>query len=109
MTTYTPETVKHLAYEKARKYDLASKGLEDAFVATMSGESMGFTHLGQSFYYWKGKREESYGICQINLPSHPHITKQMATDPDFCLEWSAIQFAKGRANMWTEYRKYINS
>jgi hypothetical protein len=33
--------------------------------------------------------EESYGIAQIHLPSHPDITKEQALDPDFAIKWMA--------------------
>lgn len=106
-TTYTPQSIERLAYDKARQYGIN----EDAFVATMRGESMHFKHLGQSLIPADGPngREDSWGVCQIHLPSHPRIEKQWAVDPAWCLEWSAIQFSKGRATMWTAYRNYINS
>jgi hypothetical protein len=47
-----------------------------------------------------GTREESYGLAQIHLPSHP-ITKEEATDPYFAIEFITNQVAAGRENMWT--------
>jgi hypothetical protein len=31
--------------------------------------------------------EESYGLVQIHLPSHPTITKEQALDPLFSIKW----------------------
>lgn len=53
----------------------------------------------------KGEREESYGIAQIHLPSHPEITKAQATDAEFSVKWMAKEFKAGRANQWTCARK----
>ncbi len=50
-----------------------------------------------------GKREESYGLAQINLPAHPSITKEQALDPDFALDFMAKQFSVGNQKMWTCY------
>ncbi len=49
----------------------------------------------------KGQREKSYGLSQIHLPSHPDITKEQATDPDFALEFMAKNISKGKINMWS--------
>lgn len=46
-------------------------------------------------------RERSYGVAQINLMAHKNITIEQATDPQFAIEWTAIQFAKGKQRMWT--------
>lgn len=48
-----------------------------------------------------GQREESYGLAQIHLPAHPHITKEQATNPEFAIEFLARNLAAGRAGMWT--------
>lgn len=37
--------------------------------------------------------EESYGIFQIHLPSHPTITKEQALDVDFAVKWASDNFA----------------
>lgn len=44
--------------------------------------------------------EESYGLVQINLKAHPHITKEQATDPEFAIDFMAKNLAKGREEMW---------
>jgi hypothetical protein len=51
--------------------------------------------------YKVGDYEQSYGLVQIHLPAHPHITKEQATDPEFAIDFLARNVAKGKANMWT--------
>lgn len=51
--------------------------------------------------YVSGQREESYGLVQIHLPAHPHITKEQALDPEFALDFLARNLAVGRENMWS--------
>lgn len=51
-----------------------------------------------------GDAGQSYGVAQIHLPSHPTVTKEQALDPNFAIEWTAQQFSKGKAEMWTCYR-----
>lgn len=58
----------------------------------------------QSEIIKNGIQEESYGIFQIHLPSHPTVTKEEALDPYFASEWSAEKFKK-TPQMWTCYRK----
>jgi hypothetical protein len=48
-----------------------------------------------------------YGLVQINLPSHPEVTKQEAFDPDFSLHWMGEQWKEGNENEWTTYREYM--
>lgn len=51
--------------------------------------------------YTAGQREMSFGLSQIHLPVHPHITKAQALDPEFALDFLARNLAAGRASMWT--------
>jgi len=48
----------------------------------------------QSNYYLHGVREESYGLSQINLPSHPNISKAQATNPKFALDYIIKNYGK---------------
>lgn len=41
----------------------------------------------QSNIVRRGVREESYGIAQIHLPSHPSISKEQALDPEFAISF----------------------
>lgn len=98
----TPEAREAFAREMSQAYKIN----ESKFVATLSGESIGFTWNDQSLVPANGPndREDSWGICQIHLPSHSDISKEQALDPRWCIEWSAKQFAKGNASMWSVYR-----
>jgi len=49
-------------------------------------------------------REDSWGLAQIHLPSHPSVSREMAQDPDFALEFMAMKFAKGKQKLWTCYK-----
>lgn len=62
----------------------------------------------QSGYYANGVREKSFGLVQINLPSHADITYEQAIDPDFSLNFLAENLSKGKGNMWSCF-KIINS
>ena len=43
----------------------------------------------------------SFGLVQIHLPAHPHVTKEEATDPQFALDFIIDAFKKGQQRMWT--------
>lgn len=49
-------------------------------------------------------KEDSWGLAQIHLPSHPSISRAEATDPVFALNWMADEFAAGRARQWSCYK-----
>lgn len=51
-----------------------------------------------------GDGGNSFGLVQINLPSHPTITKEQAHDPDFALDFLAKNLAAGKGKLWTCYR-----
>jgi len=60
----------------------------------------------QSGYYRNGKREESYGVVQINLPSWPTITYEQATTAEFAVEFLAKKLKEGKGHLWTCYRTH---
>jgi hypothetical protein len=53
------------------------------------------------------EKEDSWGLVQINLKAHLHITKSQATNPEFAINFLTENIAKGNApQMWyTCYRK----
>lgn len=51
-------------------------------------ESMGSTTI-QSYHVRNGVREESWGLSQIHLPSHPTVTKEEAIEPKFAIHFMA--------------------
>lgn len=56
-----------------------------------------------------GRRENSWGLFQINLNAHQEITIASSTDPDFSIDWAARESNKGLApELWvTCYQKYL--
>lgn len=46
----------------------------------------------QSGVITNGAQEESYGLAQIHLPSHPHITKEQALTPEFAIDFMVEHF-----------------
>lgn len=50
-------------------------------------------------------RELSFGLAQLHLPSHPEISIEQATDPDFSIEYMASEMSKGRASQWSCYKQ----
>lgn len=51
-----------------------------------------------------GDSGASYGVAQINLPSHPTISKEEALDPEFAINFAAKEFSVGHASLWSCYR-----
>jgi len=67
------------------KYATGSKAYQ--IKRTLYCES-GYNNI-QSYIVKNGIREESFGIAQINLPSHPDVSREQALDPDFSIKWTA--------------------
>lgn len=51
-----------------------------------------------------GDNGTSFGLSQIHLPAHPHVTVEQAKDIRFATEFMAKAFANGDEWMWTCYR-----
>jgi len=51
----------------------------------------------------KGDREQSYGLAQIHLPSHPEISYEEAINPDYAVKYIASQLSKGKGKQWSCY------
>lgn len=49
--------------------------------------------------------EESYGIAQIHLPSHPNITKEQALNPEFSIQWMANNWT----TKWYGYNRLLDA
>jgi hypothetical protein len=47
-----------------------------------------------------GTREQSFGVAQINLPSHD-VTYEQAMDIPFSVKWTVDKFRKGEQKIWT--------
>jgi len=53
----------------------------------------------------RGNREESYGLVQIHLPSHPTVTKEQALDVEFAIRWMSNNW-EGTA--WYGYSRKLD-
>lgn len=81
---WTEERIAKEVEEQAQKYGRNPDHLK----AIIECESQGSTTI-QSFHKKNGVREDSWGLVQIHLPSHPTITKEQAIDPSFAIEFLA--------------------
>lgn len=105
----TPKTPRELVTEISKKYNVS-----EALVAELITLESNWNTKLQSFCIYKkdnpklgikaGEREKSYGLAQIHLPAHPHITYEQATDPEFAIEFIASEIAEGRGGQWSCYR-----
>lgn len=50
----------------------------------------------------------SFGLAQINLPSHPNITISEAKNPEFALNFLASNLSLGNGRLWTCYKKLVD-
>lgn len=95
----TTDDYKDYAVREADTYGINTK----QFLGTIQCESA-WDPTKQSEFYKNGKREESYGIAQINLPAHLDVTYDQATDGMWSINWAARQFSIGNAKIWTCWR-----
>src|SRR3990167_11541472 len=58
------------------------------------------TFLQSEFIRPNGRRENSWGLAQINLDAWKNITKAQATDPHFALIFMAQNLKAGKYNLW---------
>lgn len=91
------QDIKLIIIEAAFRHEIDAK----KFLATAKCEDK-FQNI-QSTIVKNGTREESYGVFQIHLPSHPSVSKEQALDPHWASEWSAKKFKKN-PRIWTCYR-----
>lgn len=50
-----------------------------------------------------GQQEQSFGLVQIHLPSHPSITKEQAINPEWAIDWMADRWVEGKQSWWSCY------
>ncbi len=88
--------------EKVRFYADLHKADADQIERVIMCESQGRPEVqsGHPDPTGPNGREDSWGLSQIHLPSHPEITREQATDPDFALEFISKEFAAGRSWKW---------
>lgn len=95
---WTPERIEKEIDEQAQKYGRDPEYLK----AIVKCESNGSTTI-QSHYRKNGIREDSWGLVQIHLPSHPGVTKEQALAPEFAIEF----LAKNIGTVYWSCEKYI--
>lgn len=84
----------------AEKHGVSAAALR----AVIYCENKSLNPLAQSGYIsatGPNGREDSWGLVQIHLPSHPNITKAQAQDVDFSLNFIAQAFAEGKQSLWS--------
>ena len=110
-TLDSPQDREAYARLKAKEYEIN----EEAFVKTLSCESMGFSWNDQSLVpdpVGPNGKENSWGIAQFNLPSDlktfsgDEITKEIALDPKQAIDASAFNFSIGNQRRWSCFNKY---
>lgn len=94
------EAIYKLIDKYANKYSVSSTTM----LAIMKCENRSFDPTLQSYHVKNGVREESYGLVQIHLPSHPNVSYEQATDPEFSIEFLAKHLSQGKGSLWTCYR-----
>lgn len=93
------QSLIRIVYQKAKVYGVNGYQME----RTIECESR-FNNI-QSTAYKNGVREESYGIAQIHLPSHPDVKKWEALDENFAIEWMAKNFNNPYVTWYAYNRK----
>ena len=97
----TPTGIEAYVAQKALE-----SGLGASLYSTLRYESGGWQN-GQSYVKdptGPNGREDSWGVCQIHLPSHPDVSKEQALDVEFCVDFTIQKFNEGKARLWTGYR-----
>ena len=95
--------IEHLinrVYEVAKEYKVSGYQME----RTIECESR-FNNI-QSTAYQNGVREDSWGLAQIHLPSHPSVSREQAMDEEFAIEWMAKNFNNPYVTWYAYSRKY---
>lgn len=102
-------TIEEKIELKSKEYGVDIKTVKDiincesGFNSTLQSKHI----YKQDYPVWgmkKGDREQSYGLVQIHLPSHPSITYEQAIDIDFSLEFLIKNLSEGRGDMWSCYK-----
>lgn len=102
---YSTSTAETIIRAYAVKWGVSG----DEMWETTKCENVSLDPTQQSNIYYKGKREQSFGNSQINLPWHPEVTKAQATDPFFAANFMGKHFAAGHQSQWSCWRqKYGN-
>lgn len=102
LITPTKESMKATVYKLAKEYGVNP----EVMINVINCENTDWIPGLQSRIITKtGEREKSYGLAQIHLPSHPHITIKQASSPEFAIEFMAKEMSMGKASKWSCYNK----
>lgn len=82
-TSSTTEAWIAYLYTEAPKHDVDP----DEVARTIWCESSWY-NIQSGYIYPNGSREDSWGVLQVNLPSHKNITREQALDPYFSIDWA---------------------
>lgn len=100
------ENLRQEVRAKAEEYGVSAYAMS----AIINCESQGSTTVQSNHRYTVrnvpkgyqvGDREQSFGLVQIHLPAHPHITREQAVNPEFAIEFLAKNLKAGDGWMWT--------
>ena len=93
------ETIKGMIEDAGMLYG-ASEAQKDLSWKIILCENSSLNPLLQSGVLHGEKREESYGLSQINLLAHPDISKEEATDALFSIDFLVKNVAQGNEKLW---------
>lgn len=107
VSTHKPLTPREIVSVKSKEYGVSESLMVDIInCENTSWDTTLQSKLPYSFSDPKrgiviGERERSYGLVQIHLPSHPSVSYEEATDPEFAIDFLAKNIAQGRLSMWS--------
>ena len=90
-----PQTVKDLIVFHALEKEVSIPLMEKIIQCESSGNPKA-KHIS--------KKEQSYGLVQINRLAHPNISITQAEDPNFAIGYLATELKAGRGSQWTCYK-----
>ena len=100
-TELTNQDLIVIATDAAERYGLHKERFLKTFQCEVKTLEDGtWDYKAQSDHHYKGVREDSWGMWQINLYWNPTVTKEQAQDPWWSTEWSAQEWSKGNAWKW---------
>ena len=93
--------VRDYIIQIAQRYNLGQK-----FVDVAKCES---DFIPQQSKIWhNGRRENSWGVWQINLDWHPEITQDQAMNVIWSTNWAKDRWLEGKTHLWACYKNYEN-
>ena len=93
-------TVRNYVEQEAIKV-----GVDPKMVYSIVNCESGFVPQQSKHLTKTGEQEDSWGVWQIHLPSHPTITREQAMDVEWSTNWSLGEIKKGNAYLWSCWHK----